>query len=424
MLLEFTCSNHKSIRNEVLFSMLAGKDNTFADKTYEMDGFSFLKAAVIYGANGSGKSNLIDAISFVKNLVMNSINHQPGQGIRQVPHKLDGFMKKSSYKIQFIVNGIRYVFGFSLKNMLVSEEYLYFFPNNRQTVIFERSGDVFKTGSKFRGRFSSCKDVLKPNRLLISCAANFSSVQEVADAYMFFSNELVIYGPGNHEDWMNYSLYQMSMNPKMKAAVIEFLAELATGIKDIHVSIDRKKLDSTELPPFWSDEFKAMLLQNSVDAITARVKYESFETDLLQEESTGIKKMFALLCPLVDSIVCGKVFICDGLESCFHESLICSLVKLFITADCDKLAQLIFTTHETGLLNLFRRDQIWFTELIENDRSTDLYSLAEIKNVRKEDNFGKMYMTGKYGAIPVINLDFPRIVYHLREGVSEKVSIK
>ena len=130
MLLEFACSNHKSIRNQVLFSTVAGKDTVHEDKIYDVEGIKVLKSAVIYGANGSGKSNFIDAISFVKRLVMNSINHQPGQGIRQIPHKLDGFDRESSYKIQFITKEVRYVFGFSLKNMLVSEEYLYYFPNN------------------------------------------------------------------------------------------------------------------------------------------------------------------------------------------------------------------------------------------------------------------------------------------------------
>lgn len=415
MLLEFACSNHKSIRGEVLFSTLAGKDNTYEDRTYNMDGVRVLKSAVIYGANGSGKSNFIDAISFVKRLVMNSITHQPGQGIRQLPHKLEGFEKESAYRIQFVTKRIRYVFGFSLKNMLVSDEYLYYFPNNRQTKIFERSGNTFSAGRNFRGKFSACKEVLKPNRLLLSCAANFSSVQEVIDAFTFFSDELVIYGSGNQDNWMNYSMYQMNSNPKIKAAVVAFLSELGTGIKDIHISIDQKKLDSAELPPFLSDDFKAFLLQNSVDAITAKVEYESFKTDLIQEESTGIKKLFAILCPLIDIIVNGKVLICDELESSFHESLVYGLVKLFMDADAEKYAQLIFTTHETGLLNLdlFRRDQIWFTELTEKERATDLYSLAEIKNVRKEENFGKGYIAGKYGAIPMLNLNFADIVSHI-----------
>lgn len=390
MLLEFSCSNHKSIRNEVLFSTLAGKDSTYEDRLFDMNGVKVLKSAVIYGANGSGKSNFIDAISFVKNLVIGSIHHQPGQGIRQQPHKLDGFDKDSSYKIQFVTKGIRYVFGFSLRNMLISDEYLYYFPNNRQTKIFERNEDSFSVGSKFRGKFSSCKDVLKPNRLLLSCAANFSSVQEIIDVYSFFDEELVIYAPMNQENWMNDSLYQMNRNPKMKTSVISFLSGLGTGIKDIQVSIKDK-----------------------VDSITAKVIYDNFETDLLKEESIGIKKLCAMICPMIDTIVNGKVLICDGLESGLHESLVHGLVKFFINTDTGKFAQMIFTTHETGLLNLdlFRRDQIWFTELKKDDRSTDLYSLAEIKNVRKEESFRKGYISGKYGAIPMLNLNFSDIAF-------------
>lgn len=412
MLLEFSCTNHKSIREEVLFSTVAGKDNMLEDRIYTVDDIRCLKAAVIYGANGSGKSNFIDAISFVKNLVVNSINHQPGQGVRQLPHKLDGHKKESSYRIHFIANGIRFVFGFSLKNLLVSDEYLYYFPNNRQTKIFERADQSFSAGNKFRGKLTACKDVLKPNRLLLSCAANFSAVQEIADAYNFFNNELVVYDPVNQDNWMNYSLEQMNNNPRMKAAVLSFLDELGTGIKDIQVSIDKKKLESFELPPFLSDEFKSILLQKDVNAITAKVIYDGFETDLIQEESTGIKKLFGILCPFIDIIVNGKVLICDELESSLHESLVFGLVKLFINTDIGKFSQLVFTTHETGLLNLelFRRDQIWFTELRKTDRSTDLYSLAEIKNVRKEENYGKGYIAGKYGAIPMLNLDFAKVV--------------
>lgn len=412
MLLEFSCSNHKSIRSEILFSALAGKDTTFEDKTYKSGDDRILRSAVIYGANGSGKSNFINAIGFVRSLVLKSITHQPGQGILQQPHKLDGAAKESTYKIQFITSGVRFAYGFSLKNMLVTDEYLYFFPNNRQTKIFERSGEKFSAGSKFRGKFSACKDVLKPNRLLLSCAANFSKVPEVDYVFKFFSNDLIVCDTLNQDSWMNYSLYQIKNNPKVKSAVITFLSELGTGIKDIQVSIDPSKHPRpSELPPFLSDDFKAYLMEHAV-SISAKVIYDGFETDLLKEESTGIKKLFSILCPLIDIMVNGKVLLCDELESSFHESLVYGLVKLFVNAEYSKPAQLIFTTHETGLLNLdlFRRDQIWFTELRKKDRSTDLYSLAEIKNVRKDENFGRGYITGKYGAIPMLNLDFANIV--------------
>ena len=412
MLLEFSCSNHRSIRDEILFSAIAGSDRTHAENIEKAADVEVLKSSVIYGANGSGKSNFIDAIAFVKNLVSNSINHQPGQGILQVPHKLEGYERKSNYKIQFVVDGIRYAFGFSLRNMLVVEEYLYYFPNGRQTKIFERDGEEYSAGRNFRNRFNSCKDVLKPNRLMLSCAANFSSVDEVTAAYRFFNDELVIYNSGNQENWMNYSLHQINTNEKVKATVLKFLDALGTGIKDIYVDIKKEDLDVSHLPPFLSDEFKKILLQEKIDAISAKVLYEGFETDLISEESTGIKKLFGILCPFIDIIANGKVLVCDELESNLHESLLFGLVTLFVNTRGSKPAQLIFTTHETGLLNLdlFRRDQIWFTENKSADRSTDLFSLTEIRNVRKDENFGKGYIAGKYGAIPMLNLNFANVI--------------
>lgn len=412
MLLEFRCSNHRSIRDEVLFSAIAGSDKTHAENIEKVADVEVLKSAVIYGANGSGKSNFIDAIAFVKNLVSTSINYQPGQGILQVPHKLDGYKRKSNYNIQFIVDGIRYAFGFSLQNMLVVEEYLYYFPNGRQTKIFERMGEDYSAGRSFRNRFNSCKDVLKPNRLMLSCAANFSSVDEVTAAYRFFNDELVIYSSVNQDNWMNYSLHQINVNEQIKAIVLKLLDALGTGIKDIHVDIKKEDLDVANLPPFLSDEFKKILLQEKIDAISAKVLYEGFETDLISEESTGIKKLFGILCPFIDIMVNGKVLVCDELESNLHESLLFGLVKQFVNTRGNKPAQLIFTTHETGLLNLdlFRRDQIWFTEIKTKDRSTDLFSLTEIKNVRRDENFGKGYIAGKYGAIPMLNLNFASII--------------
>ena len=412
MLLEFSCSNHKSIRGEILFSAIAGTDRSHTENIEKIADQDVLKSAVIYGANGSGKSNFIDAISFVKNLVVTSIGNQPGQGILQAPNKLDGYAQKSDYKMQFVVDGIRYAFGFSLRNMLVEEEYLYYFPKGKQTKIFERNEEEYSAGRSYKNRFNSCNDVLKPNRLMLSCAANFSSVDEVISAYRFFTDNLVVYSAINHDNWMNYSLHQINVEPETKATVLKFLDALGTGIKDIHVDIKKEDMDISQLPSFLADDFKKMLVQDKVNKISAKVVYANFETDLLSEESDGIKKLFGLLCPFIDVIEKGKVLVCDELETGLHEALLFGLVKQFILTKGKKPAQLIFTTHETGLLNLdlFRRDQIWFTEIKASDRSTDLYSLVEIKNVRKDENFGKGYITGKYGAIPMSHLNFAHLI--------------
>ena len=123
-----------------------------------------------------------------------------------------------------------------------------------------------------------------------------------------------------------------------------------------------------------------------------------------------MKKLFEIICPIIDIIKNGKVLICDELETSLHEALVYKIIETFHKAKSKYFPQLIFSTHDTSLLNdkLFRRDQIWFTQLKE-DRSTDLYSLSEIRNVRKTENMEKGYISGKYGAIPMLNNSFVHV---------------
>lgn len=138
------------------------------------------------------------------------------------------------------------------------------------------------------------------------------------------------------------------------------------------------------------------------------------------EESAGIRKLVSLLYMLYDAMTHGKVLICDDIESSLHESVVYFLLDLFTVSQRNQNAQLIFTTHCTGILthDLFRRDQIWFTELDPKERATDLYSLLEIKNTAERENFSKGYISGKYGAIPVLNPEF--LGYFLAPQENEK----
>lgn len=415
MLLEFRCKNHKSIKDEVLFSLLASKDTFNSEYLYGYKDLKILKSSVVYGANGSGKSNFIDAIFFMKSLVTNSINLQPGMGIPYTPHKLNGVGSESFYSVQFIKNGVRFAYGFSIEQMLVKEEYLYYFPNGRQAKIFDRTGMTYEEGSKFKGRFNSCKDVLKPNRLMISCAANFTNITEIEDAFRFFSEDLVIYTNANQENWMQYSLYQFNSNPEIKNLALSFMRDIGVDIQDIKINIEESAFPQSELPEFLSDEYKNKLRMTPLQKITASVVYPGFETDLFTEESTGIQKLFAFLCPFLDIISKGKILICDELETSLHESLLYTLLKTFLSLNGKEQSQIIFTTHDTSLLSLdlFRQDQIWFTELNSLNRSTELYSLAEIKSVRKDENYGKGYISGRYGAIPMLNENLAELLKNI-----------
>ncbi len=444
MLLEFTCSNHKSIRDKITFTAIANADTSHEESLATFDKQKVIKAAVIYGANGSGKTNFIDSIRFVQELVLNSVTYKPAAGIRCTPFKTDGVEKDSIYTIQFTVDSVRYAYGFSLQNNTVAEEYLYYFPNGRKTCIFERSkdevgknddgmNDGVSEGAQFRGKFSSVRnDVLKPNNLMLSCAHIFSKVPEVEAAYRFFAQDLIIYDSSNPpliqfdqdkyifnpNNFMDYSLQQIYHNPSMKNIVVAIMQSLGIAVKDIEISVIDSNIPLASVPSFLSDAQKQDLIKNG-NTIQANLVYENFKTDLFSEESDGIKKLISMLCPLIDMIWKGKVFICDEFESSFHESLIYGLIKEFYTMSSNRnqSPQIIFTTHATELLDLdlFRRDQIWFTEMRPKDRSTDLYCLSQLGEVRKNRKYRKGYISGKYGAIPMLNLEFAELISMMQE---------
>ncbi len=406
MLLEFKCSNHRSIKEEVSFSMIAGSDNTSEELLKEYGNFRVLRSAVIYGANGSGKSNFISALLFMCDLVSNSINYQPGQGVFQARHKLSAEDSSSRYSIQFVRNDIRYAYGFSVKQNLIQDEYLYYFPKGRQVKIFERDRSGIRPGDRYKGVFDVSVSILKDNRLFLSCAANYSNVKEIEEAFMFFKTDIVVYNP-EINNWTEYSIKLMQDNDMMKKIFLNILRALGTGAKDVKVKLEKIKLADLPQELQLPDALKSLLGTKEGNRIEAKVIYDQFEVDLMTEESTGVKRLFQMICPIIDILNKGKILICDELETSLHESVIFQIVQLFQNYQKDKFAQLIFSTHDTSLLDsdLFRRDQVWFTQL-NNERATDLYSLVEIKNVRKSENLEKGYVSGKYGAIPMLNKKF------------------
>lgn len=416
MLLEFKCSNHKSIKDKVSFSMIAGSDNTSEELLTEFGNFRILRSAIIYGANGSGKSNFINALAFMCELVNSSINYQPGQEVFQACHKLSIMETPSEYSIQFVRNDIRYAYGFSVKKNVISDEYLYYFPKGRQVKIFERKEMELKPGDRYKNAFDVSISILKNNRLFLSCAANYSNVKEVEEAFLFFNKDIVVYNP-EINNWTEYSIELMQKNDMIKKAFVDILQALGTGIKDVKVKLEKVKLADLPQELQIPDALKTLIGSQEGNRIEAKVVYDQFEVDLMSEESAGVKRLFQMICPIIDILNQGKILICDELENSLHESVIFQIVQLFQYYKKDKFAQLIFSTHDTSLLDsdLFRRDQVWFTQL-NQDRATDLYSLVEIKNVRKTENLKKGYVSGKYGAIPMLNRKF---FQELEEGIGK-----
>lgn len=409
MLLEYSCTNYKSIKEKILFSMLASKDNSYEEELKDYNGLRILRTSAIYGANGSGKSSFIESFGFLQALIVESINLQPGDKILRTPHKLSGKDEPTSYTVQFICNNTRYVYSVSILEEKITEEYLYYFPNGKQAKIFDRDLEEISINEKFKKDLETCKNILKPNRLFLSCAANFSNVEEIVSVFLFFKEKIVIYqnGPNN---WLNYSAKTLQDNEEVKDVFIKFMKYIGTGLEDIKVKYNRKKLDSKELPIQMPEPLKNILTAQETEIIDVKLDYGKFLVNL-KEESQGIQKLFEILCPIVDILANGKILICDEIETSLHANIVLEIIKLFKYLERKEVSQLIFSTHDTSLLDLslFRRDQIWFTELKPELRSTDLYSLAELKNVRKDENVLKGYISGKYGAIPMLNKDIANI---------------
>lgn len=415
MILEYTCENYRSIKEKVIFSMLASKDNSFEKLLVDYRGTLINKVAAIYGANGSGKTSFLDSLNFLKLLVCNSNNHQPGDKIRQVSHKLTKQNTPTTYTIQFVKEDVRYAYGLSYTSEQIISEYLYYFPNGKQAKIFDRNLNEISFGDKFKKDFEAILNFMKPNKLFLSVSANYSAVKEAELVFLFFKEDLIFYPlPLEISNWLEYSIERFTKEPELKKIFIDFMKSVDTPIQSIDTKFEKTQMSPEFIPDNIPDEFKPFFAQaKEVTRSEANINYGLFSVNL-NEESKGIQKLFEVFGPIIDIILKDKVLIWDEMETSLHPRIVKEILRLIMYGKRDSKAQLIFSTHDTNLLDLntFRRDQIWFTEL-NKDRETDIYSLAELKNVRKDENISKGYMNGKYGAIPFIHNP---LVFPVEEG--------
>ena len=387
MLLEFSCSNFKSIKEKVTFSAIA-TDNIKNEKFLKkFDDFRILHTSVIYGPNGAGKSNIFKGIGFMRDLVIKSRENRPGEVLKQPTHKM-AHDKKSEFNMQFIINNIRYAYGFVLKNNLVDEEYLYYFEDKNPVNVFERKEGEVCFGEKFEENkvlLEIIENEIGDNKLLLSCIGDKSDIFEINNAFLFFKEYLVIQNSDVKTERKN-CIKVMMENEKMRELIISVFREFDSDLKDIKIESSGENLDDKD--------------------IRIKFVYDEFETDLYKEESTGINKLFDLVLPIVESFINGKVMIVDEIELNLHRNIAYKIISLFNTHLPNNSDQLIFTSHDIRLLNLnlFRNDQIWFAQLGKG-RATELYSLVEIKNIRADENIAKGYIMGRYGAVPSFKND-------------------
>jgi uncharacterized protein len=416
MLLEFSVKNFLSIKDEVILSLYAS-DEIKGHEKYNLipvGGRHILKTAVVYGANASGKSNLIKAIGFMRRIIVNSLKLNPDEPIIPVQSYPSFQLHPETAKapidmeVIFLYKNIYYRYGFVLDANRIYREWLYYAPKESETSLYERSFDGEKYKTVFSEIFASTPDVIKnnslpDNTLLLVSLAKFtdSPARRVMEWVRNTFNVIT-----STDEGFTYSKID---EKEYREAILRFLKVADTGIENILLeSVTEedlrknipKKLHS-KLKKLISSETKQLVFQHSI--FNDKGKVIGKKNWGLNHESAGTQKLFALSGPLIETLRKGEVLVIDELDAKLHPMIMRFILGLFHSEEHNPHnAQLVFATHDTQLLSprFFRRDQIWFTE---KDRygATDLYSLADF-DLDDQADFSRDYFQGRYNAVPFI----------------------
>ena len=424
MLLQFSIKNFRTFKDKATLSLIASnydKDTRAHENIVfnEAFGLRLLKSAVIYGANASGKSKLLDAFAFMRYFVINSSKEsQKGETIEVEPFRLSTETENdpSEFEIIFLHKNVLYRYGFEATTERVVAEWLYHKPKTKEVELFYREGNTFNTHERSftKGHTVVKEGLVRDNALLISVAAQFN--EKTAINVIDWFKRLKTLSGLNESGYQGFTMGK-AQSVEHKSKILELLKAADLGIQDI--KMQRLDVDSLpkDLPKELRDKIVREIKEDNAeffsDVSTTHKKYDknkhavSLEFFSLEnDESSGTRKFFALTGPILDVIENGYTLVVDELDSKLHPNLVCKIVSLFNSKEFNKKnAQFIFNTHDTNLLSsgLFRRDQIWFTNK-DKYGEAKLYSLADFKSdeVRKTEPFEENYIRGKYGAVPFL----------------------
>jgi len=423
MLVKFKVENFKSYKDLKEFSMEATKlKNLKESNTFNINNISLLKSAVIYGANASGKSSLLDAMRGMKSILKNSILPEKAKHYKSKAFlfNLETENKETFFETEFIIDNIIYRYGFKIaKDATIMKEWLYqkkLQPKARENRLFEREGENITFGTLFK----EGKALTNIDRkfLFLSMVANFDKDGFLSKKILDWFNKLIIISNIKSDTFLADSFEKLDNEP-LKKKILDLIKGADIGVYDItkkQVSFEELKKNNPNienLPSFIIDDMKKkglLSVETKHMQYTHNNRYNGLKALDLSSESNGTQKLLALSSPIIEALSDGRVLIIDELDNSLHTELLKAIVMLFNSKETNpNNAQLIFTTHDTNLLNqkFFRRDQIWFTEK-DIYGVTDLYSLVEYGKGKTRDDLelAKNYLKGKFGAIPHIALNY------------------
>jgi uncharacterized protein len=416
MIISFEVQNFRSIYDSIRLDMLPSKMKGTKETDYNLfeipeHKLKVLKSAVIFGANASGKSNILKAIEFFEMFILNSIDLKLNQKIPFNPFRLFRVAENepSVFTMEFLVEASRYEYSFSIDDTKVCEESLISYASRKPSEIFSRKhGEPIKFNANFKGEKKSLESQLLDNQLLLTKGAN-NKFEPLMQIYEYFQKKFNVFTSDFSDH--SYSLRKSYEDDTFRKEIVNFLQVADTGIENFFVKKVEVDQSSIKFSDAFPDDLKSMILENksyqtSVSHVSCEKEGDTNQTDVLwpiDEESDGTQKLLAIAGPIIDILKKGSVLIFDEINNSLHPLISRFLVETFNNPEKNpKGAQLIFTTHDVTLLDneLFRRDQIW---LVEKNRCgfTDFRSLCGFE-IRKDVPLEKWYLSGRFGALPII----------------------
>lgn len=407
MLLQFNFKNFKSFMDDTTLDLTATQISEHEEHIIEMGNEKILPVSVIFGANASGKSNVLEAFNYMGQYVIDSLNYAgdfenkktKAKFPRPTPFLLNSKTKDSdsTFEVYFIdahdSNQKTYNYGFSIGSNGVTEEWLNVKAKTSKNPkrIFYRQKDKLELLGIPNKSTENLKIALEKETLVVSLGAKLK-IGILRKVFNWFLDTDVV-DFGNPEESLNrlsIAPYDFSDNPEVRKRVAEYISSFDPSIVDFYV--EQSERDENKFQIYAIHQMK-----DTYDYVKIPLK----------DESAGTQKMFALYSNLEDVLLTGGVLFVDELNAKLHPLLVRSFVIHFLNETTNPYhAQLIFTTHDSWQLEngVFRRDEIWFTEKDEKG-SSSLFSLVDFiddkgDKIRKDENYAKNYLLGKYGAIP------------------------
>lgn len=436
MLLNFKIRNVFSFKELQEFSFVAGKSSRMKEHVIETNNMSVLKFSSIYGANAAGKSNLVKALELMKGIVLTSIPNYDFEYYYKFQDVTK--MEASYFEVTILINDNTYSYGFEcdFKKSTIINEWLYKIQNNNEKIIFERSNNNITYGNYFSEKTKNklnqyTLDFINKNNMLVLKFLNtdkdslyeYEKTNIIKEIYQWFLDDLNILEPNSilitTEDFKinqqilkltNYLKYFDTGIERIETKPLTFrlrneeektLNEMLTKIKN-NAANKFEKIASLFI--LFDDLYLITISKTgdiSIEAVLFIYKDEKEYEMNFRNESKGTKRIIELSMILLNDEE-NKLFVVDELDKSFHPKLTSKFVELFLKNNNNN--QLLVTTHESRLLDqdLLRRDEVWFVSKVNN--KSNLYSLEEY-NVRFDKKIDKAYLEGRYGGIPLFDIE-------------------